>query len=132
MPEKKPMNYGDMVVGERYGSLSYEVTVEKLSAFRSATGDPDSTLIMLSSKDYSHLPRTVYDPPRWVNAGYEVWYSGSPKLGDVLTTAGSLFDKYERRGRNFITVETITTNQDGMRLSRALTTLMLGGFDVAR
>ena len=122
------MRFENLEVGEEFGSITYRLTEEKLQRYRDAVEDPDTTLATLASKDYSHLPRQKYARRTWVNAGYEAWFESPPEVGELLTTTGRLADKYERRGHEYIRVETVTVGEDGIPRVRALTTLMLGGF----
>ena len=48
-------------------------------------------------------------------------------MGETITTSGKLADKYVRRGRVYIVMETRSVGADGRELVRSKTTLMLRG-----
>ena len=39
------------------------------------------------------------------------------RVGDQLTTTGKVLDKYQKRGKNYVVVETVTVNQNGEKIT---------------
>ncbi|MBO6720073.1 MAG: MaoC family dehydratase [Rhizobiaceae bacterium] len=52
-------------------------------------------------------------PPGVIRMGDENVHGHSVRAGDELTTALSIVDKFERKGRKFLKYEFVTTNQSG-------------------
>jgi hypothetical protein len=98
----------------------------KLELYREAVSDPDAIFATIASKDYAHLLRTRYVLGDVVNARHETRYHRAPQLNDEIRTTGRLVDRYIKRERQFIQVETISTDQSGAVLVESRTTLALG------
>lgn len=123
------LEFDALEVGEEYGPLEYVLTDEKLSTFREVIGDPEAVYPTIASKDYSNLVRTKYEETGFINAKHESWYHSPPSPGERITTSGRLADKYVRRGRAYIVMETRSVGSDGRELVRSKTTLMLRGYE---
>lgn len=123
------LDFDEIQVGEQYGPLEYVLTPEKLETFRKVVGDPDAVYPTIASKDYSNLLRSKYDEVGLINAKHESWYSSPPRPGERITTRGHLADKYVRRGRAYVVVETHSVGDDGRQLVRSKTTLLLRGVE---
>ena len=50
-------------------------------------------------------------PPGVIRVGDENTYGVAARAGDVLTTTLVITDRFERKGRRFLTYEMVTTNQ---------------------
>lgn len=120
------LTYDTARPGEELGPIEYKVTAEKLAAYRSAVADPGAVLLTIGSKDYSHLLATKFERSSRINAKHEAWYSGAAEVGGMLTTRGRIVDKYVKRDREFIVVETWTEDESGRELVRSRTTLSIG------
>ena len=120
------LTYDTVQPGEELGPIEYKVTAEKLAAYRSAVADPGAVLLTIGSKDYSHLLATKFERSSRINAKHEAWYSGAAEVGSMLTTRGRIVDKYVKRDREFIVVETWTEDESGRELVRSRTALSIG------
>lgn len=126
---KRPFSFEEAEVGEELRALSYEVTAGKLDAFRAATTNPRASMITIAAKEYAYLLWAVYEEVMSINAKHEAWYSKVPTVGDVITARGRIADKYVRRGRRYLVVETRSTDQTGDEICRNRVTLLIGGVD---
>jgi hypothetical protein len=122
------LDFETIDVGEEYGPLSYVLTAEKLATFRSVIGDPEAVFPTIASKDYANLFSTRYEQPGFINAKHESWYQSPPHEGETITTTGRLADKYVRRGRAYLVLETCSVGADQREIVRSKTTLMLRGY----
>jgi hypothetical protein len=123
----KPIfDFDAAVVGDEYGPLEYTLTPEKLELYRRAIGDPEAVFATIASKDYANLLRTRYTLGEVVNARHETRYHRPPEVGDRVRITGRLVDRFVKRERPFIVVETISTDAAGEVLVESRTTLALG------
>ena len=123
---RPPLVFTDLVVGEEYGPLEYELTADALELYRTAVGDPGATFATIASKDYVTLLRTRYTTGDVVNAHHESRYHRPPAVGSRIQVRGRLADRYVRRERQFIVIETVSRNEAGEVLVESRTTLALG------
>ncbi len=125
----KPFVFEQIVPGEELGPLTYEITAEKLAAFRAATGNPEALLLTIAAKEYAYLLWAAYTEVVSINAKHEAWYGKPPRPGDVVTARGRIAQCYEKRGRRYLVIETRSTDQDGVEICRNRVTLLIGGVD---
>ncbi len=64
-------------------------------------------------------------PPGVVRVGDENTYGVPARAGDVLTTTLVITDRFERKGRKFLTYQMDTTNPAGERVCRVTFTAIL-------
>lgn len=64
-------------------------------------------------------------PPGVVRVGDENTYGVPARPGDVLTTTLVITDRFERKGRKFLTYQMDTTNSSGERICRVKFTAIL-------
>jgi acyl dehydratase len=129
MSGKRAFIFDEIVVGEELGPLSYEVTPEKLAAFREATLDPAAVMITIAAKDYAYLLWAEYEEIISINAKHEAWYAKVPVAGDTVTARGRIAERYVRRGRRYLIIETRSVDQHGAELCRNRVTLLMGAVD---
>jgi hypothetical protein len=127
---RKPLRFEDVRRGEQLAPLRYVLTEEKVRQFRAAVQDPEAAFPNLAAKDYAYALWTTYETSLVINARHEAWYSRPPMIGETIIVSGNVADKYERRGRQFIVVETRSLGANGDEICRGQTTLMLGGVPV--
>ena len=125
----RPFDFDALAVGERLPSQTYELTEAKLAAFREATADPAAAMVTIAAKEYAYTLWAAYDEVLSVNAKHEAWYSRVPVPGDIITASATLADRYVRRGRRYVVIETRSTNQAGDEICRNRVTLLIGGID---
>ncbi|MHB0869495.1 MAG: hotdog family protein [Chloroflexota bacterium] len=124
---KKPaLVFDRLQIGEEFGPRDYILTPEKMKEYREVIEDPKAAFATIASKDYSYMVQEKYEAPTFINAKHESWYFKPPIVGGRITTRGRLVDKYIKRGRSFIVVETESV-QDDCLLVRSRTTLLLAG-----
>ena len=124
--ERPLLDYEKLEVGEEYGPIEYKLTAAKLDLYRMAVSDPDAIFATIASKDYANLLRTRYTLGEVVNARHETRYHHPPALNEVIRTSGRLVNRYLKRERPFIVVETVSSGEGGRLLVESRTTLALG------
>ncbi len=105
--DRPMLDYDRLQLGEVFGPIVYRLTP-------------------IASKDYANLLRTRYILGDVVNARHDTRYYHTPRPGGEIRTTGRLVDRYVKRDRQFITVETISTDEAGDVLVESRTTLALG------
>ncbi len=66
-------------------------------------------------------------PPGVIRVGDENTYGVAARAGDVLTTTLVITDRFERKGRRFLTYEMVTTNQRQDLVCRVKFTAIIPG-----
>jgi acyl dehydratase len=111
-------------VGTDLGSLDYMLTEEKLNLFRRACGDPGARYPTIATKDFYYLLQNRFAVGLMLHAKHESNYVEPPALGQRLTVTGRVVDRYVRRGRGFVVVESVTTGEAGKTVVRSRTTFL--------
>ncbi len=124
--DRPMLDYDRLQLGEVFGPIVYRLTPAKLDLYREAVSDPEAIFATIASKDYANLLRTRYILGDVVNARHDTRYYHTPRPGGEIRTTGRLVDRYVKRDRQFITVETISTDEAGDVLVESRTTLALG------
>ena len=121
-PVRKMFDYNEVLVGEELGSYEYEFTQEMLDRFRQAMDDPEATYATLAVKHDATAFQMVYDDQTGgVNAGNEVEFFNSPIPGKKIRVTGRVADKYWRRDKPYIAIETTAVDEDGRLLEKVRT-----------
>lgn len=127
--QKVPFSYEEVSIGAELGPLTYQITAAKLAAFQAAVADPGARMVTIAAKEYAYLLWARYQEVVSINAKHEAWYSRHPEVGDVITARGRIADRYVRRGRRYLVIETRSTDQTGAEICRNRVTLLIGGVD---
>ena len=64
-------------------------------------------------------------PPGVIRVGDENTYGAPARAGDVLTTTLVITDRFERKGRRFLTYQMVTTNPRGEQVAQVRFTAIL-------
>jgi acyl dehydratase len=78
--------------------------------------------VSLLAADGVNLSDRFYDISQSVHAGQRLDILALPRLGSTLTVSGRSLDKFVRRGRRFVSIETTTTDDAGVRIATGVTT----------
>lgn len=130
------ITFDKTVVGEVWGSHDWPVTQELCDAWQKLLSDetPAYTadgrrampqgllLVMYANCSVALRPNR---PSGGVHAKQKLRFGVPAYVGDVLTTQVKVADKYLKRERRYVELETITTNQHGeMVVAGVRTTIM--------
>jgi acyl dehydratase len=116
-----------LTVGEEFGPFIYEVSAERVAAYRSVTGDhrvevvdgeavaPPTILTfpMLLMAEDKYTPR-----PGGIHARQVFELLAPVRVGATLTVTGVLTDMRLKRGRKYFTVESIAVDERGTTVAR--------------
>lgn len=98
--------------------VGFDVTEQVVQAYHSATGharlagDADAPPTLASVYTYGIIAQL---PVRQgaILAGQRFRFHHRVRIGDRLVTKAAVTDRYEKRSRQYMVLETRTTNQDG-------------------
>lgn len=129
-----PLNYEDVAVGEELGPIQLVVTAEMnraqwdwipsgshdtLSSLNSRWVDPS-----VLARNYARLLRSKHEAQGMVHVRCEVQSLRPVEIGERLTIKGRIVEKYFKKGRPYIVVESVTTDENGSVVSRERNTLI--------
>ena len=121
-------------VGETLRSHTYTLTRElALFAARNVgedsldTDDAGNEIApgCVTDSDYVPLWKSDYTTKEAVHAKAEHRYLNPPRVGARMTVTGRISDKYNRRGRDFLIIESETTDEDGNRIVESKNVLLI-------
>ena len=79
----------------------------------------------VTDNDYVDLWISDFTTKEAVHAKAEHHYLNPPIVGKRLDVTGRISDKYNRRGRDFLVLESETTDEDGIRLVESKNVLLI-------
>ncbi len=79
----------------------------------------------VTDNDYVDLWMSDFTTKEAVHAKAEHHYLTSPIVGKRLDVTGRVLDKYNRRGRDFLVLESETTDEDGVKLVESKNVLLI-------
>ena len=123
----KTLSLDDIRIGDELGTLDYTITEAKMRTYREAVEYPEAHFPTIAAKEYSKLFYNKYGRSMVISAKHEDHYSNPLRPGKRLRTTGHVADKYVRRGRAFVVVETRCVDEDGLEIVRSSHTFLLGG-----
>lgn len=119
----------DVPVGTELASVEYAIDEESVrrhltathqSAYPTRDGVRLAPVSMLAN-DGGRLVAMNYDLSGFVDAGLQVEIIEPPIVGSLVTVEGKLSDVTDKRGRTFVTIETISRDDSGRLLARGRT-----------
>ena len=133
----KRLRYSDVEPGLDLGVYEYTITPEQVRAYAASLGDQTDWYEQDSpfggpiappgflANDYVKLIASQYEFVGGVHAKQENTYLNPARPGRLIRVTGQVAEKYERRGKLWIVVETTTTDESGLTLARSRNTLMM-------
>jgi len=137
--------------GKRYPPFEYEVGKEKIREFAQAVGEDNAVYFDRAAAKDAGL-RDIPAPPMFavvysagamgpaildpevgidfalmVHGGQEFVWGETVCSGDTITTVAECKDIFEKDGKGFYVFESISTNQDGREVVRAMWTNIVRG-----
>jgi len=128
--ERPVQDWATLTVGETFGPFRYDVTRERVEAYRAVTGDHEvelvdgeavapSTLLtfpMLLLVEDKYRPR-----PGGIHARQVIDLLAPLRVGAVLSVTGTLTEMRLKRGRRYFTVECVVVDERGATVARGET-----------
>ncbi len=116
--------YQLLEVGGQLGHLEYAITPEQLQLFRDAVEFPQACFPSIAAKEYAEVLVRKHGRIPIISAKHQDHYLRPPKLLKRVQVAGWVLEKYQRRGRRWLVVETLAVDEDGAEVLRNQHTFM--------
>jgi len=127
----KLKDWDEIIVGDNIGTIQYRINAKDVEVYTDSLDNIDSWYIDNSPftgaiappcyfcDDYLRLLIEYIDYPLDVLHSRVSHESKAPiRHGTLITVKGTIIDKYTRRGRDHIVVETLATDESGCVVSR--------------
>jgi hypothetical protein len=121
--------YRKLTIGEQLAHLEYLVTEDKLRLFQEAVEYPEASFPSIAVKEYIEVLTRKYGPIPVISAKHQDRYFCPPRPNKRVQVTGWVRDKYQRRGRNWLVVETFAVDEDGREIVRSEHTFLIGGVE---
>lgn len=120
------LTFDQIEIGRDLLPVEHLVTAEEVAMFREASMDestpPDVAPLMLAASYVRRVYESMPSPPGGIHAKQQYTFHAPVRVGDRLTTSGTVGDKYVKRERNYVIVDSLTHNQDGVLVTTARAT----------
>ena len=120
-------DYERIQVGDELEEGEYVITEEKLQVYREGVGFGEALYPHICLKDYSFVLRALYGRVPVISAKHADEYFNPPTAGKRMKVKSRVADKYVRRDREWVVVETTTTDEDGKLIVKSQHSFLLGG-----
>jgi hypothetical protein len=121
--------YEKIYIGEQLGYLEYQVTKEQLKLLQEAVEYPGAFFPHIAVKEYLEVLHRKHGPISFISAKHQDRYYHPPIPDKRVQVTGWVRDKYERRGRHWLRVETLAIDEDGREIVRSEHTFLIGGVE---
>jgi hypothetical protein len=117
--------YQLLEIGEQLGHLEYSITPEQLQAFQEAVEYPQACFPSIAAKEYAEVLARKHGRLAVISARHQDHYLRPPKLLKRIQVTGWVREKYQRRGRRWLVVETFAVDEDGTEVLRSQHTFVV-------
>ena len=121
--------YDRLTIDEQLAHLEYTVTEEQLELLQEAVEYPQAFFPHIAVKEYLEVLRGKHGQIPFISAKHKDCYYHPPILNKRVQVTGWVRDKYQRRGRNWLLVETLAIDEDGREIVRSEHTFLIGGLE---
>lgn len=121
--------YQRINIGEQLGHLEYLVTDAQLKMLQEAVEYPEAVFPHIAVKEYLEVLHRKHGPISFISARHQDRYYHPPVPNKRVQVTGWVRDKYQRRGRNWLRVETLAIDEDGREIVRSEHTFLIGGVE---
>ena len=121
--------YDRLTIGEQLAHLEYTVTEEQLELLQGAVEYPQALFPHIAVKEYLEVLHGKHGPIPFISTKHKDSYYHPPIPNKRVQVTGWVRDKYQRRGRNWLLVETLAIDEDGREIVRSEHTFLIGGLE---
>jgi hypothetical protein len=126
-PDYNSRIYEDLPLGGQLGHLEYVLTEELLQKFRDVVEFPEACFPSIAVKEYIEVLVRKYGYLPVISAKHSERYYSHPRPNKRIQVSGWVRDKYQRRGRKWLVVDTFAVDEDGREILRSEHTFLVGG-----
>jgi len=124
-------------VGDTLGPYEYVVTPELVQKMTGAVEEPNPWYLKsspfggpiapptITGNDYAEVFFASYERGATVHTKAEHEFLNPIRIGKRLIVRGKILEKYERKGRDYVVIESVTTDEDGIEIARSRNHLLL-------
>jgi hypothetical protein len=124
-------------VGDELGPWEYEVTEERVRRMTEELEEPDPWYredspfggpiapATVSADDYIRVLETRFTHSGAVHTKAEHDFINPVRPGKHYTVRGKVAGRYEKKGRDYVVIESVTTDEDGVDIVRSRNILLL-------
>ena len=131
MTEKR--NLEDAQIGDAIGPYRYTVTREmvkfaasdQMLADSRYSADSQFAPSTLTDNDYSLAYMEKFNPGEAIHTKADNHYLNPPVIGKELIVTGTITDRFNKRGRDFLVFDTATHDEDGREIVRSKNTVLI-------
>ena len=122
---QQQFDYNKIEIGEDLGTYEYVLSQETVDKFRTSVDDPEAPFPTLGvGHERTALGMKYEDTIGGLIAGSAIEFHNPPTPGKRIIVTGRVADKYWRRDKPYLVLETIAVDEDGRLLEKMLTNQM--------
>ena len=106
-------------VGEELDPFEYVITQAMFDEYRNIVGDPEAAYPTVAGRHSLRAFTDRYGPAKLMNTGTESEYFNPVVAGRRIRVTAQIVDKYERRGKPYVVVESMAVDEDGRPIERS-------------
>ncbi len=106
-------------IGERLQPFEYIVSEEMLAAYRDTVENPTAAYPTVAGRHPLRAFVQTFGKQTLMNVGIEAEYFGAVRPGSILRVEAVIVDKYIRRDKPYIVVESTTTDDSGRLIEKS-------------
>jgi hypothetical protein len=109
----------EVEVGETLDPFEYVITKEMLDEYRAIVDDPSAAYPTVAGRHSLRAFVSRYGEGRVMNAGTDSTYFNPVVAGKRIRVEAKIIDKYVRREKPYIVVESIAIDEDGRLIEKS-------------
>ncbi len=106
-------------VGEVLDPFEYVITHEMLDEYRRIVDDPSAVYPTVAGRHSLRAFTERYGPAKLMNTGTDSEYFNPVVPGRAIRVTAAVVDKYERRGKPYIVVESVAIDEDARLIEKS-------------
>lgn len=106
-------------VGEELDPFEYVITQTMFDEYRNIVGDPHAAYPTVAGRHSLRAFTDRYGPAKLMNTGTESEYFNPVVPGRKIRVTARIVDKYERRDKPYLVVESVAVDEDGQLIERS-------------
>jgi hypothetical protein len=106
-------------VGEELDPFEYLITRAMFDEYRDIVGDPEAAYPTVAGRHSLRAFTHRYGPAKLMNTGTESEYFNPVVPDRIIRVTARIVDKYERRGKPYLVVESMAIDEDDRPIERS-------------
>lgn len=106
-------------IGDRFETYEYVITQEMLDEYRDIVDNPNAAYPTVAGRHSLRAWTNFYGPAKLMNVGAESEYFNPVNPGKRIRVEAQVTDKYIRREKPYIIVDSIAMDEDGRLIEKS-------------